>query len=165
MMGAIPILETLTHAEVDFVVIGMLAATLQGSPLRTDDLDVCPSSSPENLERLAKALTELEAREWEPRKGELVDRVWSSELLKADRLWILRTKHGPLDLLFRPNPTAGYVELREGAVTIPIDDLEVPVASLDDVIRMKEAANRDKDLAQLPTLRRLREKAAEKPPL
>lgn len=158
MMGAVPILESLTRADVKFVVIGMLAATLQGSPMRTDDVDICPETSPANLETLAGVLTELGAKEWDPHKGEAVDRDWSAELLQADQLWILRTDHGPLDLLFRPRGTDGYQDLVRDALFIDLDDLQVQTASLRAIIRMKETAGREKDLTQLPSLRRLLEK-------
>lgn len=157
-MGAIPILEALTRADVKFVVIGMLAATLQGSPMRTDDIDICPEASPANLEALAGVLKELGAKEWEPHKGEVVDRDWSAKLLRADQLWILRTDHGPLDLLFRPQGTDGYQDLVRNAVSVKLGELQVPAASLRAIIQMKEGAGREKDLMQLPSLRRLLEK-------
>lgn len=161
MIGAVPILEALIRADVKFVVIGMLAAALQGSPMRTDDIDICPEPGPVNLEALAGVLGELGAKEWDPRKGEEVERDWSAELLQADQLWILRTDHGPLDLLFRPKGTEGYQDLVQDAVFIGLGDLHVPAASLRAIIRMKESAGRDKDLMQLPTLHRLLEKLEE----
>lgn len=160
-MGAVPILESLIRADVRFVVIGMLAATLQGSSMRTDDIDICPETSRANLEALAGVLKELGAKEWDPHKAEVVDRDWSAELLQADQLWILRTGHGPLDLLFRPRGTRGYQDIVQDAVLIDLEGLQVPAASLRTIIRMKEAAGRDKDLMQLPSLRRLLEKVEE----
>jgi hypothetical protein len=44
------------------VLIGGVAATLHGSPLRTGDTDICPESTPDNLGKLAGALRELNAR-------------------------------------------------------------------------------------------------------
>ena len=158
MIGAVPILESLTRADVKFVVIGMLAATLQGSPMRTDDIDICPETSPANLEMLAGVLKELGAKEWDPHKGEVVDRDWTAELLQVDQLWILRTDHGALDLLFRPRGTDGYQDLVRNAVVVELGELQVPAASLRAIIKMKEKAGREKDLMQLPSLRRLLEK-------
>ena len=54
-----------------------------------------------------------------------------------------------------PAGTRGYEDLRRDAVRMQIDDLSVVVASLADVVRSKEAANRPKDHLALPTLRRL----------
>jgi hypothetical protein len=66
--------------------------------------------------------------------------------------WTLATDAGDLDLVFAPPGTRGYDDLRRDAVEL---DLGVPVlvASLRDLIRMKEASNRPKDIAQLPALR------------
>ena len=164
MIGARSILEAFNRHGCRYVVIGMLGATFQGSPLRTDDLDVCPDGSEENLERLAHALSEIEAREWDPHKGEVVERPWSAETLKVDSLWILRTAYGHLDLLFEPAGTGGYEDLERDAVIVEVDDLQITVASIESIIRMKEAAGREKDLGQLPTLRRLAERIAEQGP-
>jgi hypothetical protein len=56
------ILDALDRHGVEYVLVGGLAARLHGSPLLTDDLDITPASDRENLERLANALRELEAR-------------------------------------------------------------------------------------------------------
>lgn len=55
-------LRVLNAHGVRYVVIGNLGAVLYGSPLNTTDADICPSSDPDNLERLAAALRELKAR-------------------------------------------------------------------------------------------------------
>ena len=55
-------ITTLVRHEVDFVLIGGLAGALHGSPAATNDADICPARTPENLTRLAAALVELDAR-------------------------------------------------------------------------------------------------------
>ena len=55
-------LAHLTAYGVDFVVVGGIAATLHGSDRDTFDLDICPAQDRGNLEALAKALIEAEAR-------------------------------------------------------------------------------------------------------
>lgn len=157
-LNAEGILTALNEAGVEYIVIGALAATLQGSPLRTEDLDICPSDRTENLQRLGKALEALEAKEWDPHKDDLVNRRFDAGMFRADGLWILVTKHGRLDLVFDPAGTAGFRDLSASAVDLEIDGLVVRVAHLADVIRSKEATGRDKDRQQLPTLRRLLER-------
>jgi hypothetical protein len=69
--------------------------------------------------------------------------------------WTLSTNAGPLDLVFVPSGTSGYEDLRRDALELDLGTAKtVLVASLRDVIRMKEAAFRVKDQAQLPALRR-----------
>jgi len=50
------ILQILVKEKVDFVVIGGVAAILQGSTHLTKDIDFCYSRDEENLERIVKAL-------------------------------------------------------------------------------------------------------------
>jgi hypothetical protein len=67
------------------------------------------------------------------------------------------------DLCFAPAGTGGYDDLRREATRERLGKaLTVSVASLRDVIRSKEAAGRDKDLAQLPLLRRTLEQTRER---
>ena len=160
MIGARDIFRALNSFDVEYVVIGGIAQTLRGVVIRTDDVDVCPGRSPENLARLARALTEIDAREWDPHKGEEVDRDWNGEMLSVDNLWILRTKYGGLDLLFKPAGSEGYESLSRDADVMGVGDLEVPVASVDALIDMKEAAGRPKDREHLSFLYRLRRRQA-----
>ncbi|MDQ3986899.1 MAG: hypothetical protein M3280_10450 [Actinomycetota bacterium] len=155
MIGAKHILNVLNDHSVDYVVIGALGAMLHGSPLRTDDLDICPSRDSSNLDRLGEVLHELNAREWDPRKDEYFERDFSAEFFAGDRLFLLITEFGALDLVFEPTGTGGYDDLIQQAVEIDVEGLMVPTASLGDIIRSKEATDRESDREQLPTLRRL----------
>ncbi len=162
MLAAEGILRKLAEHDVRYVLIGALAATFHGSPLRTDDVDICPDPTESNLERLGRALMELGAEEWDPHKGDPVPRNFDAEMLALDKTWILWTDQGRLDLVYEPAGTGGYKDLAAHAIVFEIDDLAVTVASLEDVIRSKEAAGREKDHSQLPTLRRLLELRQEK---
>ena len=142
---------------VEYILIGGLAAVVHGSPLPTIDADICPSSSPANLRRLAGALDELDARIRTPDSPEGVAFPRDALFLSGVALLNLITRAGDLDLSFTPTGTSGYADLAANSSLVPIHGLRVPVASLEDVIRSKEAANRPKDLRTLPTLRRLLE--------
>src|SRR5450432_1703576 len=50
------VLEALTQAGVEFIVVGGVSAVLQGVPVVTQDLDLCYRRTPENVRRLASAL-------------------------------------------------------------------------------------------------------------
>lgn len=150
------ILRSLGEADVRYVLIGGLAATLHGSPLATGDVDVCPDDAPENLDRLAAALARLEAR-LDSGAGESVPLPADAALLAQGRTWNLITTAGRLDLSFEPAGTRGYADLRRDSVTFVVEGVTIPTASLADVIRSKEAAGRERDRQALPTLRRLLE--------
>lgn len=70
-------------------------------------------------------------------------------------MWNLTTRHGDLDISFVPSGTSGYEDLVRDASETSVFGLRVAVASLADVIRSKQAANRPKDQRVLPTLREI----------
>ena len=148
-------LEVLLRHEVKFVMIGGLAGVVHGSPFPTEDLDITPEQSTDNLARLSAALDELEARVRTQGVEGGLPFSHDAESLGAVGMWNLVTPHGDLDISFVPNGTQGYADLVDGASQVEVFGLVVPVASLADVIRSKQAANRDKDLRVLPTLREI----------
>lgn len=138
-----------------FVTIGGYAAILQGSPYPTTDVDITPEASAGNLDRLAAALRALDARVRHPDIPEGLPFSCDATSLAAAVFWNLTTIHGDLDISFRPAGTQGYPDLLKDALTIELRGREVRVAHLADVIRSKDAANRDKDRRVLPVLRQL----------
>lgn len=149
----------LADAGVDYVLIGGLAAALHGSPALTNDADIVPSETPQNLERLSRALRDLEARLRTTDPGGVAFDPHPA-LLATMAMVNLTTRCGDLDLSFSPTATDGYDDLVRRAVPFDVDGLMIPVAALDDIIRSKEAANRPKDHATLPILYALREELA-----
>lgn len=147
------ILTALVKRQVEFVVIGAVAAIAQGGPLITQDLDITPAREPGNLDRLARALKDLDARLRLPDDSSGIEFPIEPRFLGSVGSWTLITPSGDLNLLFVPSGTAGYEDLKRSAVSVELWGQEVLVASLADIIRMKEAAGRPKDLGQLPALR------------
>ncbi len=149
-------LAKLEEHAVRYVVIGGLAAALRGSPHITSDLDLCPSSEPDNLERLAVVLRALSAKIRTEGAPEGLVFACDAKFLANVRVLNLVTSAGNLDISFVPSGTAGYPELVTQAERLQIaDGVAPPIAALEDIIRSKEAANRPKDLAVLPALRTL----------
>jgi hypothetical protein len=158
------LLACLVRHDIDFVLIGALAATLHGSPLRTNDADICPKRTPRNLQRLAQALIELQARIYSVEDPRGVTFKADDKLLGVADIWNLVTRYGRLDISFSPSGTRGYDDLVRSARDIDIGDgTTVKVASLLDIIRSKEAANRDKDRAVIPLLREMLDRFGEHP--
>jgi hypothetical protein len=146
------IIAALQKHHVRFVVIGGVAAIAQGSPLPTEDMDVTPDRAVDNLDALASALRDLDAK-LRTAQG-AVDFPLDAPMLAQNELWTLTTRAGDLDLWFEPPGTGGYDDLRRGALELDLGSgTTVLVAALADVIRSKQAAARPKDLAQLPALR------------
>ncbi len=151
------ILGVLVRHGVEFVVIGGLAAAVQGSPFVTTDVDVTPRRARKNLERLSAALKELDARIRTETVPEGLPFDHDSNSLAGIHLVNLATRFGDLDVSIEPVGTAGFEDLVRDAKPFELGGVRVLVASLADVIRSKEAAGRDKDRVALPTLRRLLE--------
>jgi hypothetical protein len=151
------ILRVLQEYGVEFVLIGGLAATAHGSPQVTNDVDITPHRGQDNLSRLSKALKELGARIRTSGEPEGVVFDHDAESLARLEMLNLVTDAGDLDVSFNPTGTKGFGDLDQQAVRMAPFGVPTEVASLADVIRSKEAAGRLKDLAALPTLRRLLE--------
>ena len=150
-----PIVAALLRRQVRFVVIGGFAARLQGSPLLTGDIDVTPETSTENLQRLSDALRDLDARVRQPDIPEGLPFSHDATSLAGSVFWNLTTRHGDMDISFVPAGTTGYADLASAALTISINGIDFPVASLADIVRSKDAADRPKDRRALPVLREL----------
>jgi hypothetical protein len=148
------ILEVLVRHRVEFILIGGFAATLQGSPYVTYDIDVTPNPERSNYERLSAALSELDAKV----RGDGTDPLpfsHDADSLAGVAVWNLSTKFGDLDIAVTPSGTRGYSDLRRDALAITVRSVEFAVASLADIVRSKDAAGRDKDKLVLPVLREL----------
>lgn len=146
-------LAALARHEVDFVVIGGYATVIHGSSHFTTDADVTPDDAPENRVKLAAALREMDARirtSTEPAGLEFAcDEHFLARMARVN----LVTRYGAFDVSFRPAAfPGGYRDLVRNAVNVTILGEDVKVASLEDIIRSKESADRPKDRAVLPQL-------------
>ena len=151
------ILAALEWHGVEYVVIGGFAAELYDVAIPpTRDVDITPSMAPENLTALANALTALDARfrvvDGPPEGVEIPNGI-TAEWLASMATMTFTTNAGPFDISLRPDGTDGFDDLVRGQRSLRYGDREVPVASLADVIRSKEAVGREKDLLVIPALR------------
>jgi predicted nucleotidyltransferase len=154
------ILRRLTTRGVDFVVIGGVAAILHGSPRNTFDLDICFAPDQANLDALGDVLVNLQAK----LRGvkEEVPFVPDGQTLRKVELLTLTTSAGWFDLLRLPPGAPTYERLRRNADRYDLGDFVVSVASIEDLIAMKQVANRPKDLhdiEELQAIARLRARA------
>ena len=149
--------SALDEHGVDDVLVGGLAAVLHGSTAMTNDADIVPDPDASNLDRLAEALRHLSARLRVPETPDGVEFDPHPALLASMNLLNLTTRCGDLDLTFAPVGLDDYAAIASRAVSFSVGDLEILVASLDDIIRSKTVADRPKDHATLPILHALRE--------
>lgn len=137
--------------EVDFVIVGGVAAILEGAPITTLDLDVVYDREPPNLERLANALQSVNAQYRDPAGRRILPDI---RRLGSFRMNLLQTDLGPFDALAVIGDGLSYRDLLDSAIQYRLDDFQIQVLGLAKVIELKEFANRDKDRMALPTLRR-----------
>jgi hypothetical protein len=145
------IVETFNRHGVTYLAIGGVSGLLHGAVhYVTQDVDMMVKSTAANLRLIISALTEL---------GATIPPDLQADDLTVNTQWV--TPSGRIDILLTalgPKETViMFSELDRNADLIEVTaGLLMPTASLDDVIRMKEAADRVKDHQALPELRRLR---------
>jgi hypothetical protein len=149
------ILRTLDRHGVRYVLIGALAARLQGFPRLTADADITPAADSKNLQNLASALRKLSARVFTESLPEGLAFDCSAATLARAEMWNLVTDAGRIDLAFRPSGTEGYDDLVRGAVEFEAFGVRIAAASLEDIIRSKEAGDRPQDRQDVLIMREM----------
>jgi hypothetical protein len=142
------ILELLERHGVAYVVVGGVAAVLQGAPVTTFDIDTLVKVDAENADRLIAALAALEARF---REHDKPIRPTREDILAGGHL-LLMTNSGPLDVLGFIGQAKRYEDVVDAVETIDVGDLPVRVLSVEALIEDKKALGRDKDQAGLRLL-------------
>ncbi|HXK22262.1 MAG TPA: hypothetical protein VMS55_06240 [Myxococcota bacterium] len=149
------LLRALAKHGVRFVLIGALAARLQGFPRLTADADITPERTPENLERLAAALRALGARVYTESVPEGLVFDCSAAALSRAPLWNLVTDAGRVDVVFSPAGTEGFADLSRAAVHFEVFGVELLAASLPDIVRSKRASDRPQDRQDVAVLEQM----------
>lgn len=144
------LLRVLVDHGVEFVVVGGVAAVLQGAPLMTLDLDIVHRRDPNNVNRLLDALEELGAfyrnmpeRRLEPNRSHLMSQGHQ----------LLLTEFGALDLLGTIGSGRSYEDLLPLTHELEIEELRVRILSLNALIQVKQEVGQPKDRAVLEILR------------
>jgi hypothetical protein len=159
------LIEVLDRHQVEYLIVGGAAAVAYGAERPTEDADCVVSRDRANLVRLASALRELNARlrvagmsDAEARRLPVQIDATSLDMAGMST-WM--TDAGPFDVLAGLESTDGrlvpYAELAERATTLRGESVVIRAASLDDIIRAKERADRPKDREALPELHAIRE--------
>ncbi len=145
------LLAALEQRRVSYVVIGELAEVLQGSGGMADVIEIVPALRTENVERLRRALRDLDVAE------AAIAAVSDARLIEHSETVTAETAAGDLVITPSPNGTRGWDDLRRGATREPLGGGVRPqIAGLDDLVRMNEFAQEMPDRAdRARTLRRM----------
>jgi hypothetical protein len=154
------LIGALERHQVEYVVVGGVAARGYGATRVTKDLDCVVRQQRENLDRLGNALKELGARlrvgRLSDEEAKLLPLQLDGASLARNQMWTLRTDVGNLDVLANipgaGGTKLGYDVLVERGGIVQVESLRILVASLDDVIISKQVADRPKDHEALPEL-------------
>lgn len=159
MFSPLEAIDSLVVRHVRFVVVGGWGALQHGATRLTQDIDICPELSAENLDRLAQALTDLHARLSIGPTETIPVPIIDQRLLAQMEIGNWSTDAGRVDVLHhipaRAGDALGYNELRRRATPITDEGRTFLVASLADIAASKRAADRGKDRDALPELDRL----------
>lgn len=162
--GREALLRALEDGGVSYVLIGGAALETHHQPHRTDDVDIAPAVDALNLQHLADVLNALDCRlvtdvDDESSWVALPDGYFTATTLRRADVWNLQTRHGALDVTFKPSGFPhGYEDLQRNAERLQIfgTGIVVHVASLHDVEHSKRTADRPKDRDYLSRVGRLR---------
>jgi len=130
--------------QVRYLFFGKSGAILLGYSDTTQDVDLFVEKNAANCERVVEALLEL---------GFPLDERQQDEVRGGKDFIQLRNGPFDLDLIFAPDG----IERFEDAWRRRVEQDAFPVASIDDIIASKRAANRARDRESLPRLLRFRE--------
>jgi len=138
---------------VRFVVVGGVAATIQGSARFTNDIDLCYDAAPDNLEALVRVLQMWHAylRGVERRLPFVLD----ARALRAAPVMTLTTDVGDINLIDRVPGVGTYADAIARAESVTIGSTEFRALTLPALIASKRAAGRPKDLEHLIELEAL----------
>jgi hypothetical protein len=142
------ILELLEQHDVAYVVVGGVAAVLQGAPVTTFDIDTLVKVDAENADRLLAALAALQAR-YREHTQEI--RPTRDDILAGGHL-LLMTNSGPLDVLGFIGRGKRYDDVAKDVTTIDVGGLQIRVLNLRALIEDKRVLGREKDQVMLRLL-------------
>lgn len=144
------VLRALTDAEIDFIVIGGLAAIMHGAGRATYDVDVVYARTPGNMQRIVKALAPFEPylRGAEPGLPFKFD----ERTIHNGLNFTLLTSLGGVDLLGEVAGGGTYENLLGFATRVSGFGSEFLTVNLDKLIELKRAAGRAKDIETIAEL-------------
>jgi hypothetical protein len=158
-MFYLDLFKQLAQYQVQYVLIGGLAISMHGVERATMDIDITIAMNPDNQEKLiswalSSGLKPVLPVPLESLRDLALLKKWHQEKnLLAFALTTPEIAGVTIDILLFP--AVDFIEIQQRAVPFMIDQIEIPVASIDDLISLKQAAGRAIDLSDIEHLKRL----------
>jgi hypothetical protein len=143
-LQAVEIAKAFADAEVEYLFIGTGGAILLGFPGTTQDVVVFVDRTPENSERIIRALLAA---------GFPIGDQLAREIRKGKDFVQVKTGPFDVDLIFAPDGIESFSAAKERSIRVE----NFRIANLRDIIQSKRASNRERDLLDLPLLEAFRE--------
>jgi predicted nucleotidyltransferase len=153
------LLRALADANVEFIIVGGLAATVHGASRPTYDIDVVYSRSPRNIDALVEALAPFKPYLRGAPPG--LPFAWTASTLTAGLNFTLTTTEGGIDLLGEVTGGGRYEQLLPSTIEADILAVRCRCVSLPKLIALKRAAGRPRDLDALAELEALLEEGGD----
>jgi hypothetical protein len=155
------ILEGLLEADIKFILVGGLAAVVQGAPVTTMDVDIVHKRSSENISKLYAFLKSIDATYRRP-DGKVIGP--NEEDISGLGHFLFTTRLGPLDVLAFIEQGKAYQDLLEHTVEINFRGHIIRVLNLKTLVELKKTSRDPKDKQRLmvleETLRQVNEEHA-----
>jgi hypothetical protein len=151
------LIGALVMAEVEFLVVGGLAATVHGSARLTQDVDVVYHRSDANIARLVAALAPHEPYLRGAPIG--LPFEWSTATVRRGLNFTLTTAVGDLDVLGEIVGGGSYEALLEHTIDVELFGHACKCLDLPTLIATKRAAGRPRDLESVAELEALQEES------
>ena len=143
------LLEGLIKAGVEFILVGGLAAVVQGAPVTTMDVDIVHNRSPENIAKLFPFLKSIAAIYRRP--DDKVIEPKEEDFLGMGHV-LTTTRLGPLDVLAVIEEGKTYEDLLEHTVEIEFRGHTIRVLDLKMMVQLKKNSKDPNDKQRLPVL-------------
>lgn len=145
------LLKRLLESKIDFVLIGGYAAVFHGSSQVTHDLDICAVITDPELEKLKKALRDLNPKHRMNPNFQPSLEEYPTPGINLKNFY-LSTSAGVLDILETVEPVGDFERIKKNSLTVTLFGQTCRVISLDDLIQVKESMTRPKDKSVLHDL-------------
>lgn len=138
------ILQFLQEEKAEFIIVGAYALAAHGYPRATADIDIWILPSPENAEKVYRAIVKF---------GAPVHDLTKDDFKVKDMVFQIGVAPRRIDILTSISGVT-FQEANNDVVMLTIDDMKLPFISLENLIRNKEATGRLKDMADAENLRK-----------
>jgi hypothetical protein len=128
-------LQLLLEEEVDFLIVGAYAMAAHGFPRATGDLDLWVKAEENNSRKLFRALAKF---------GAPLDQIKQNEFISEGIIFQIGVIPRRIDIITKIDGVE-YNKANESKKNVEIEGLNLPVLSLNDLIKNKLATGREKD--------------------